>query len=85
MEETVFIPHLGTIGSDAGFRRLEQSEDGAFHAGQDGVRAIVSTGDGKVQFIAFAEHTLAYVKSALAYPAYMLQLSRCRMRPSQPS
>ena len=32
--------------------------------------AVASTGDGKVEFIAFADHTLAYVRSALGYPAY---------------
>jgi hypothetical protein len=31
---------------------------------------VVATGDGKVEFIAFADHTLAYVRSALGYPAY---------------
>ena len=29
-----------------------------------------ATGDRKVEFIAFADHTLAYVRSALGYPAY---------------
>ena len=34
------------------------------------MRSITATGDGKVEFVAFAGHTLAYVTSALGYPAY---------------
>ena len=36
----------------------------------DGVVSITATGDRKVEFIAFADHTLAYVRSAMGYPAY---------------
>jgi beta-phosphoglucomutase-like phosphatase (HAD superfamily) len=38
--------------------------------GRDGVVSVTATGDRKVEFIAFADHTLAYVKSAMDYPAY---------------
>ena len=38
--------------------------------GRDGVVSITATGDRKVEFIAYAQHTLAYVRSALGYPAY---------------
>ena len=38
--------------------------------GRDGVVSITATGDGKVEFIAWAEHALAFVKSAMGYPAY---------------
>jgi beta-phosphoglucomutase-like phosphatase (HAD superfamily) len=31
---------------------------------------VTATGDGKVEFIAFRDHTLACVRSALGYPAY---------------
>ena len=56
---------------------------GAFVAGRDGVVSITATGDRKVEFIAFADHTLAYVRSALGYPAYYPVIrwrlsSRCR-------
>jgi beta-phosphoglucomutase len=44
--------------------------DGRFRPGADGVISVTATGDGKVEFIAFADHTLAYVRSALGYPAY---------------
>ena len=32
--------------------------------------SITATGDGKVEFIAFEEHTLAHVRSAMGYPTY---------------
>ena len=43
---------------------------GASGLALDGVISVAATGDGKVEFIAFADHTLAYVRSALGYPAY---------------
>ncbi len=64
------IPDIGTIEDGAGFIRLETCSDGRFSVGKDGVISITATGDGKVEFIAFSDRTLAYVKSALGYPAY---------------
>jgi beta-phosphoglucomutase-like phosphatase (HAD superfamily) len=52
------------------FIALERTTDGLFRIGANGVRQIVSPKDGKVEFIVFADHTLAYVKSAMGYPAY---------------
>ena len=49
---------------------LDTCSDGIFRAGRDGVVSITATGDRKVEFIAFAERTLAYVKSTMDYPAY---------------
>lgn len=49
---------------------LPACSDGRFVAGRDGVISVHATGDRKVEFIAFADHTLAYVASALGYPAY---------------
>lgn len=66
----VVIPNLGSLTTDAGMIALAQTSDGAFRRGSDGVRAIVATADHKVEFIAFARHTLAHVTSALGYPAY---------------
>jgi beta-phosphoglucomutase len=56
--------------STAGMKLLEQSSNGEFELGRDGVEAILATGDGKVEFVAFQKHGLAYVKSAMGYPAY---------------
>ncbi len=49
---------------------LAACSDGIFRRGHGGVREILATRDGKVEFIIFPERTLAYVKSALGYPAY---------------
>jgi beta-phosphoglucomutase-like phosphatase (HAD superfamily) len=64
------FPDLGAFGPDSGLRPLPATTDGRFRAGADGVAAIAATGDGKVEFVAFREHTLAHVRSALGYPAY---------------
>jgi len=64
------LPGLGRVTTESGLVRLESASDGRFRAGADGVRAIVATGDRKVEFIAFADHTLALVRSAMGYPAY---------------
>ena len=34
------------------------------------MESVTATGDGKVEFIAFADRTLARVNSAMGYPAY---------------
>ena len=64
------IPNLGTSSSDSGLISLRTCSDGLHQVGQNGVVSVTATGDGKVEFIAFAGHSLAYVKSALGYPAY---------------
>jgi beta-phosphoglucomutase len=64
------IPGLGPIPADAGFITLTHCSDGIFRAGHDGVISIRATGDRKVEFIAFENRTLAYVQSAMGYPAY---------------
>lgn len=64
------FPDLGTFAEADGLVPLMASGDGAFVAGVDGVRAIAATRDAKVEFVAFAGHTLARVPSALGYPAY---------------
>ena len=54
----------------SGLIPLDACSDGQFCVGRDGVVSIYATGDRKVEFIAFADHTLAYVRSTLGYPAY---------------
>ncbi len=68
--DAIHLPDLGTFAPGSGLLPRNQCSDGRFRAGADGVQAIAATGDGKVEFIAFTHHTLAYVKSALGYPAY---------------
>ena len=64
------IPGIGTISDESGCIPLQVSSDGVHRVGKDNVHSIISTGDRKVEFIAFADHSLAYVKSAMGYPAY---------------
>lgn len=70
MSTLLHLPDIGDISSDSGFFLIEQTSDGRFTAGKNGVAAIASTGDKKVEFVSFGTNTLAYVKSALGYPAY---------------
>ena len=64
------IPGLGPIKADTRLVTLDECSDGVFKKDHDGVHAIFATGDRKVEFIAFSDHTIAYVKSAMGYPAY---------------
>ena len=64
------IPGLGPITTESGCVALEVCSDGRFAVGREGVVSITATGDRKVEFISFESRALAYVKSALGYPAY---------------
>lgn len=64
------IPGIGPVPPDGGMLALPASSDGLHRAGQDGVRSILCTGDRKVEFINYADRSLAYVNSAMGYPAY---------------
>jgi beta-phosphoglucomutase-like phosphatase (HAD superfamily) len=66
----IHFPDLGPFDGPDGPIPLTTTSDGRFTAGADGVRAIGATGDRKVEFVAFASHTLAHVRSALGAPAY---------------
>jgi beta-phosphoglucomutase len=70
MAVLVEIPGIGLVTTQSGCIPLTACSDGHFAVGRDGVASITATGDGKVEFIAFESRTLAYVKSALGYPAY---------------
>ncbi|MBQ7595843.1 MAG: HAD family phosphatase [Clostridia bacterium] len=70
LDRNILIPDLGTVGPESGFNLLNQTEDGRFTTGKNGVVDIVSTGDEKVEFVSFGDKTLACVKSAIAYPVY---------------
>ncbi len=70
MGTLVRIPDIGEISEESGFIKLEKCSDGVFKTGEKGVGSITATGDRKVEFIAFENNTLAFVKSAMNYPAY---------------
>jgi beta-phosphoglucomutase-like phosphatase (HAD superfamily) len=66
----MILPALGKLSDIDGFLFLNESSCGTFEVGKNGVNAIVSTGDKKVEFIAFDKKSIALVKSELGYPAY---------------
>lgn len=70
MKTLADIPALGPLAMEDGFKPLDRTTDGCFAVGEDGVASITATGDGKVEFIAFATHTLALVNSAMGQSAY---------------
>ncbi len=70
MAVLVKIPNLGEITDASGMIPLTQTSDGAFRVGVGGVCSITATGDKKVEFVAWEDRTLAYVRSAMGYPAY---------------
>ena len=75
------IPDVGVITKSSGMIRKNVCSDNHFQVGKDGVKSITAVGDGKVEFIAFTDHTLAYVKSAMGYPAYYSVRSVTLTRP----
>jgi len=70
IKNIISLPGLGNLPTDTGLRLLNSTSDKRFSVGRNGVRDIIATGDGKVEFVAFDDHTLAFVGSALGYPAY---------------
>ncbi|MEI6667569.1 MAG: HAD family hydrolase [Acidobacteriota bacterium] len=70
MSEPANIPGLGPLSDDGGLVASDASSDGYFRAGRDGVERILTPRDGRVEFVVFADRTLACVTSALGYPAY---------------
>jgi len=61
---------LGPLAKDSDFISLKRCTDGRFATGKDGIVSILATGDRKVEFIFFKNHVLAYISSAMGYPAY---------------
>jgi beta-phosphoglucomutase len=64
------IRFLGPLAKESDFISLEKCSDGRFATGKNGVVSILSTGDRKVEFLMFKDYVLAYVGSAMGYPAY---------------
>ncbi len=66
----MFLPGIGTLKSDSGIIDIKNCSDGFHKAGRNGVAGVYATGDRKVEFICFDDRSIAYVKSAMGYPAY---------------
>ncbi|HSB01869.1 MAG TPA: HAD hydrolase-like protein [Anaerolineales bacterium] len=70
MNITTTIPGLGSISPGSALIALAKCSDNTFEVGRQGVVSILTTGDRKVEFIVFDDHTVAFVRSAMGYPAY---------------
>lgn len=70
VETLITIPNIGSISTASGMILLDRCSDGHAIPGKDGVVSVTATGDRKVEFIAYENRSVAYVKSALGYPAY---------------
>lgn len=64
------VTFLGPQAAVGDFELLNGTSDGRFIAGRNGVEQVLATRDGKVEFVMTADQVLAYVKSAMGYPAY---------------
>lgn len=67
----MIINGIGTLTSEEekALIALEQSENGLFSVGKEGVCGIYSTLDKKLQLIEFENKTLTYVRSSAGHPA----------------
>lgn len=70
MTREVNLVNFGKIEKDSKLIEIEKTSDGMFHSGKDGVNAVLSTADKKVELIGFNDKTMAYVPSILGYDAY---------------
>ena len=70
VNEQPMIKDLGPNAHIDDFEPIRVTSDGRFKMGAGDIKYMCRTGDGKVEFVFFADHVLAYVKSALGYPAY---------------
>lgn len=58
------------IGPVENMTELQKTSDGSYTSGREGVESIFTPSDQKVEFVAFKDKTMCYVKSALGYPAW---------------
>ena len=66
----IIIKDLGEFDKDCGLVEIDKCSDGFNAVGKDGVVKIYATGDRKVELLCYADHTVAYVLSAIGHPAY---------------
>ncbi|HLO30940.1 MAG TPA: HAD hydrolase-like protein [Anaerolineales bacterium] len=75
------IPGLGSLPASSPLISLARCSDNTFEAGHQGVVSILASGDHKVEFINFENHSLAFVRSAMGYPAYYPIYPVCLEKP----
>lgn len=59
-----------SLSESIGLKIVEQTEDGLYQSNKNGILNICRTDDGKVEFIAFENHVMANVRSAMGHPAW---------------
>jgi len=64
------LPGIGPVTPESGMVLLERCSDGRHYPDKNGVHHVLATGDRKVEFILFEDHAIAYINSAMGYPAY---------------
>lgn len=70
LERKINLKNFGTIEKNSPLFEIESTSNGAFRKGIDGVNAILTAPDKKVELIGFRDKTIAYVPSAMKYDAY---------------
>lgn len=81
MEAMTKIPGVGILTNNSHLICLDKCSDNTFKVGQHGVVSIWATGDRKVELIVFDSYTVAFVRSAMGYPAYYPLHSVCLQKP----
>ena len=69
-KHNVVFPGLNFSAAAPGMVSLSETSDKRFSVGDLGVKLIAATGDRKVEFVGWEDHTLAHVRSKMGYPAY---------------
>lgn len=70
------------IGHVENMIELAETSDGSFICGKEGVEAIYTPMDKKVEFVSFADKTMCFVKSAMGYPAWYKVPKACYEGPA---
>lgn len=70
MSDILAIPGIGPVPEGSGMISLASCSDGFHAVGKEGVKSIIGTGDGKVEFINYEDRSMAFVNSSMGYPAY---------------
>jgi len=66
---TIYYPGLGRLGEPLSLVEKTSGGSGLFHVGQEGVRTILASQDGRADFIVYDDKTLAYVYSQFGHSA----------------